>query len=173
MAKNKKRYSDKQKQGATLLSALANGSTEQAREIIKERLGADARDSKDLQHKLAQLYATTTDKVELEKVFASIHPHKDFILKYYTPSKTQIIAPNNEIKELPITNEQIKEIEKEATSNCNGDENCVECADKTYNASGNEAVISSGLNPNVAVIGIISIVGLIALGMIVISKQQK
>jgi hypothetical protein len=173
MAKNKIKYSDKQRQGATLLSALANGSTEQAREIIKERLGFDAKDSKDLQHKLAQLYSTTTDKAELEKVFANIHPHKDFILKYFPPLKTQIIAPNNEIKELPISNEQIKEIEKEATSNCNGDVNCVECAEKLYNASGDEAVISNGLNPNVAVIGIISIVGLIALGMIVISKQQK
>ena len=51
MAKNKKKYSEKQRQGATLLSALANGSTDQARDIIKNRLGTDARDSKDLQLK--------------------------------------------------------------------------------------------------------------------------
>lgn len=173
MAKNKKKYSEKQRQGATLLSALANGSTDQAREIIKERLGTDARDSRDLQLKLAQLYAATPDKVELEKVFASIHPHKDFILKYFTPVKTEVIAPNNEVKEMPITNEQIKEIEKEAKSNCNGDEKCVECAEKSYNASGNEVSVSSSLNPNIVVLGVIGVVGLIALGMIVISKQQK
>lgn len=173
MAKNKKKYSEKQRQGATLLSALANGSTDQARDIIKNRLGTDAKDSKDLQLKLAQLYSTTTDKVELEKEFANIHPHKDFILKYFTPVKTEVIAPNNEVKALRISNEQIKEIEKEAKSNCNGDEKCVECAEKSYNASGNEVSSLNVLNPNIVVVGVIGVVGLIALGMIVISKQQK
>jgi len=51
----------------TLMTLLANEATDGSRKILKEYGEPDAKDYKDLEVKLAELYFKTTDKVELEK----------------------------------------------------------------------------------------------------------
>jgi hypothetical protein len=91
--KNKQRVEYK-----TLLSVLANGSPDNARQLLKKHSGQDATDSKDLEVKLARVYALSPIKYEIEKEFAEIHPHKDFILKYLAPKP----------KETPISEQPLQ-----------------------------------------------------------------
>ena len=79
MANEKKR---KSRQYRTLLSVLSSGSTPEARKLLKGYTGEDAISEVDLEQKLANLYSTSNAKLDLEKEFALIHPHKEFIMKY-------------------------------------------------------------------------------------------
>ncbi len=85
----------KPKPTVPLLELLACNATKGAREILKKHGASDATGYEDLQSKLADLYKKVEDKVELEKEFAEIHPHKEFILKYLSPppAKTTITIP--------------------------------------------------------------------------------
>ncbi len=76
---------NKKKQFNTLLSTLANGSEIPARKLLKQHTGEDAQNTNDLVVKLSRLWANSTSKLDLEKEFADIHPHKNFILKYERP----------------------------------------------------------------------------------------
>jgi hypothetical protein len=82
MKNNKKKNEYK-----TLLSALAYGSPEDSQNLVIKYGGEKAKDYDELEYKLAQIYANTPDKLEIEKEFASIHPHSKFILKYLSPKK--------------------------------------------------------------------------------------
>lgn len=84
---------------ATLLSVLANGSTAEARKLLKRHTGEDAMNVKDLEVKLAKLYAQSTNKFDLEKEFVQIHPHKEFIVKYTQP-KVELSAKSDLQEEL-------------------------------------------------------------------------
>jgi len=81
--------SNQKKEYKTLLSVLANGSTDNARKLLKKHSGEDAKDTKDLELKLAKMYAYSPKKIDIEKEFAQIHPHKDFILKYLAPKPVE------------------------------------------------------------------------------------
>jgi hypothetical protein len=72
-------------QEITLMTVLANEATGPSRKILKEYGISDAKDYKDLEVKLAELYFKTPDKVELEKKLAFIHPHRKWILKNTEP----------------------------------------------------------------------------------------
>jgi hypothetical protein len=81
-----------------MLELLAFNAIGPARQLLKKHGKEDASNEKDLQAKLENLHATSTDKLALEKEFAEIHPHKDFILKYLTPEpapavKTTVTIP--------------------------------------------------------------------------------
>lgn len=103
MSKNNKNKK-KEEQYKTLLSVLANGSWDSARDLLKKHSGQDATDPKDLEVKLARVYALSPRKYEIEKEFASIHPHKDFILKYNTPKVEKIEeAPKSPLAEVKPT----------------------------------------------------------------------
>ena len=80
-----KKDNRKNVQYATLLSVLAQGSTDGARSILKKYSGQDAKNLTDLEIKLANMYSNSPKKIDIEKDFADIHPHKDFILKYNQP----------------------------------------------------------------------------------------
>ena len=81
------------KQRVSLLGVIANGSTGDARRLLKKYNEPDAVNHKDLAMKLSKLYAKTDDKIQLEKEIAEIHPHKEFILHNLAP----IIPPEPEI----------------------------------------------------------------------------
>jgi hypothetical protein len=98
---NNKKNKKKEEQYKTLLSVLANGSWDSARDLLKKHSGQDATDPKDLEVKLARVYALSPRKYEIEKEFASIHPHKDFILKYNTPKIEE--APKSPLAEVKPT----------------------------------------------------------------------
>jgi hypothetical protein len=58
--------------------------------LLKKHSGQDASDTKDLELKLARVYANSPRKLDIEKEFAEIHPHKDFILKYIKPIPVEV-----------------------------------------------------------------------------------
>ena len=69
------------KREITLMTLLANEATADSRKLLKKYNVADAKDCSDLEVKLAKLYFNTPDKLAIEKDFAEIHPHKNWILK--------------------------------------------------------------------------------------------
>jgi len=103
---------DKRKKSeySTLLSVLANASTDKAKGLLKKHTGLNATDVKDLEIKLAKLYASSPAKIDLEKEFAEIHPHKEFILKYNNPKvKVEPLQSNPE----PIKTDEQNKVLKE------------------------------------------------------------
>jgi predicted metal-dependent hydrolase len=145
------------RQDITLMTLLANESVAESRNILKKYGKQDAKDHKDLEVKLAELYFATPDKVQLEKEFAAIHPHKNWILKYYPQIK-------EEIKQEPIEKEALPIIENK--SNADGDCGCT----SNFDAS-NTQNIQRVITP-LDYIAIISLVGVIGLTFYVISKQK-
>ena len=129
-----KKDNKKNLQYATLLSVLTQGSTDGARNILKKYSGQDAKNLDELEMKLANMYSNSARKIDIEKDFADIHPHKEFILKYNQPKPIVV----EKIVEAP------KEIKKEvvlSTSNFDGhppcgNPNCPHC-NKFFNCEGN------------------------------------
>lgn len=91
-----------EKKDISLLTLLANESTADSRKLLKKYGKEDSTDYEDLEKKLADLYFSSTDKIQLEKEMAQIHPHKKWLLKYETP-KVEIK------KEEPKVNIVVKE----------------------------------------------------------------
>jgi len=146
----------------TLLSVLAYGSPEESQDLLFKKTGQKAIGCKDLEYKLAEFYAKSPDKVTLEKEFAEIHPHKDFILKYLAPEpeKIEIKADSeNEVREVKLG--------ADGYSNCDGDPNC-NCNKKTQDMSGFAGVYHmegmgrrSNDNMILGIIGVVAILGLV------------
>ena len=88
-----------QKQEITLMTLLANESTGPSRKLLKAYNKPDAENYEDLEIKLAELYYSVPDKIQIERELADIHPHKDWILKNISPSeiKTEAIPTENDI----------------------------------------------------------------------------
>lgn len=84
----------------TLLGVIANGSTANARKLLKQYDYPDAVDYDDLEFKLTQIYRKEDDKSDLEKQLATIHPHKDFILKYLAPENKEANDKNLEVENI-------------------------------------------------------------------------
>lgn len=183
MASKKKRNKEYQ----TLLSVLANGSTDKARDLLKRHSGQDATNSQDLQVKLARVYALSPSKIEIEKEFAQIHPHKDFILKYLSP-KAEVSTP---VVDKVVVKEEVVEqghapcgnprcTKCNEFFNCGGNSSC-SCG-KTSNACGSCSQFSGAdggqslavqpQNQNaVVIVGLVSIVALF--GMVLYLKSNK
>jgi hypothetical protein len=104
-------------QEITLMTVLANEATGPSRKILKEYGQSDAKNYKDLELKLAELYFNTQDKVELEKKLADIHPHKNWILKNVKPA-------------IEETSKQV--LVEEVKSNATGDCMCPQCQNQPY-----------------------------------------
>jgi hypothetical protein len=138
----------------TLMTLLANEATDGSRKILKEYGEPDAKDYKDLEVKLAELYFKTPDKVELEKKLSNIHPHKKWLMKYIEPV------------------EKIVEVEKivsaETKSNANGDCPTTPTPLQTSSFSG-ETQMSS--NSVMGIIGLVAVVGILSLSLIHITKK--
>lgn len=180
---------NKQKKYKTLLSVLANGSTDEARALLIKNSGEDAKNEQDLETKLARMYANSSSKIDIEKQFAEIHPHKEFILKY--------VKPKEELQQLKpldapvVSDEKIVDAGKmviahdgycnaDGYSNCCGNPNC-NCK-KTSNCCGNEnnysnatgesqGAVNSNVNQTALVLGLVSVVAIF--GMVLYLKQNK
>lgn len=167
----------KKKQYKTLLSVLASGSTPEARRLLKDYCGEDAFSEIDLETKLASLYATSTSKLDLEKEFANIHPHKDFILKYckmdcQEPINVNDLNPSNTkvVKQVDIITPPTK---AEIENPTQGTACACGCQKKYSNAEGDMQQPSSQTNIVMAlsVIGIVSIVALTT--TLILMKSNK
>lgn len=73
-----------------LLELLAINSTKPACRLLDRYKQPRAKDYADLQVKLAELYGEHPDKILIEKEFANIHPHKEWIIQHCSPSETVI-----------------------------------------------------------------------------------
>ena len=177
-AKNKKK-----KQYKSLLSVLANVSTGDARRLLIERTGQDAKSVQDLEDKLASMYATSTDKLDVEKRFAEIHPHKDFILKYSQVTAKSIAEPTSEMIAQPtdttvITNNAPNEEKITlAPPSMMGNQiigcSCRCCRGDIYsNADGDQSIARSSKSDNTAlIVGMVSIVAI--MGMVMYLKSAN
>lgn len=170
---------NKKKQYKTLLSVLANGSTDEARALLIKNSGEDAKNEQDLENKLARMYASSSSKIDIEKQFAEIHPHKDFILKYVKPKEElQHIKP---IETPVVAEEKIVDAGKmviahDGFSSADGDNNCpaiCPCmANKYSNATGDsQGANNGGVNQTALVLGLVSVVAIF--GMVLYLKQNK
>lgn len=119
MKQRKPERTDEKKKRITLLGVIANGSTSDARKLLKKYDQPDAKNHVDLEYKLTKLYYDAPDKLGIEKELAEIHPHKEFILKYNKPE--------------PLPEETILD-EKFSTSQATGCRcnqiGCVDCEDR-------------------------------------------
>ncbi len=168
---------NKQKKYKTLLSVLANGSTDDARALLIKNSGEDAKNEQDLESKLARMYANSSSKIDIEKQFAEIHPHKDFILKYVKPKEElQHIKPLDApiVSEEKIVDSGKMVIAHDGYSNASGDNNCpalCPCmANKYSNATGDSQPLNNS-NQTIIVLGLVSVVAIF--GMVLYLKQNK
>jgi hypothetical protein len=146
------------RQDITLMTLLANESVAESRSLLKKYGFPDAKNYKDLEIKLAELYFSTQDKVQLEKELASIHPHKNWILKYY-PQQKEV----EEKQELVVNAPVIKEV----VSSADGD-----CGCKSNFDSSNQTRTEQKTIGTIDYIAMISVVGLIGLSFYVITKSK-
>jgi hypothetical protein len=158
----------------TIMGLLADCSTDEARLLLKKYGMPPAKNKAELELLLAKLYKTCDDKKQLEKDFADIHPHKDFLKKY--------IAPSPVVKSEPIAEEIIPQVSNQAAtpvqmpefvSNCNGNTNCG-CSDSNFNGSNsskNTDITGSNDKDKLIVYGMFGIVSILAL--VLISQQIK
>ena len=156
---------------------LANGSTDDARALLIKNSGEDAKNEQDLESKLARMYANSSSKIDIEKQFAEIHPHKDFILKYVKPKEElQHIKPLDApiVSEEKIVDSGKMVIAHDGYSNASGDNNCpalCPCmANKYSNATGDSQPLNNS-NQTIIVLGLVSVVAIF--GMVLYLKQNK
>lgn len=156
-----------------LLSLLSVEATRECRDILKKYGKPDAKNHRDLENKLADLFYTCDDKKALEKEFCEIHPHRQFILRYVekpAEKQTKIEAPNGVF----MTQDNIKEILREYISsnsdnfsNCAGNPNC-NCGASSF--TGNQGVsTSSPINNTHMLMGVLGVVAIV--GLLVYSKK--
>ena len=90
----------KKKPDITLMTILAYESTDASKQLLEKYNRPKAKDYKDLELKLAELYFDTTDKKSLEQEMAEIHPHKNWMFK--TLPQEPIIVEKEVIVEVPV-----------------------------------------------------------------------
>jgi hypothetical protein len=145
----------KKKEYKSLLTILTISNPSACKEILaKYSNDSSVRDMKELQMKLARTYAVSSNKIDMERDFAQIHPHKDFIMKYFLPKEEFVVKDSPVMIETPA----------EPTKSANGC-NC-ECS-KYSNAEGNSPApqgesISSNSIMMLSIVGIVAIVGMVS-----------
>jgi hypothetical protein len=167
------------KQRITLLGVIANGSTGNARRLLKKYNIPDAVNHQDLEMKLSKLYANTDDKIQFEQELAELHPHKDFILKNLKPIKPT--EPDAMVTEAnSITKQMATDTNSSGCScgnpNCNNNITSNACGCSKFNGYSNAGGSCSGvdgtgstqpisMNNGIMVLGIIGIISIFALAL--------
>jgi len=169
------------KQRITLLGVIANGSTGNARRLLKKYDMPDAVNHQDLEMKLSKLYAQTDDKIQLEKEIAEIHPHKEFILHNLAPTTT----PDPDIMVTEV-NAKTKEMATDnnggscpcGNPNCPNNQTSNACGCSHFGGTSNACGSCSGvdgtqtttpqpisMNNGLMVLGIVGIISIFALAL--------
>ncbi len=175
--------SNKKIQYTSLISVLANGSTADARALLVKNTGQDAKNRKDLANKLALMYMKSHDKIDVEKAFAQMHPHKDFLMKYLTPKEgeklkvTELTPAPDPLTPAPAnTSTPVNTVMVDANkSNFSGSNDCPcrcpYCMGQYSNASGGSMPAQAQSNSTAIIV--VGIVGLVALaGMVMYLKKD-
>lgn len=153
----------------TLISVLANGATSDARKLLIQKTGKDAKNISDLEVKLSQMYVGSEDKIALEKAFAEIHPHKDFLLKYAsvsTPKKEEKIKEETVIKPVEDAIKSENKNEQYLLSHSNNDRTpcrCHECNMRILSNADGSTGLQSHPNKENLFIASIAIVAILAI----------
>lgn len=169
------------KKKITILGCLANESTGKSRKLLQKYGQQDAVNHQDLEFKLSELYKNVDDKKALEKEFAEIHPHRDFILKYCEPKidkKLEEPVSLKEVETVVVDTPNLKKIEEtvvtEQKSNCSG--NC-SCGCSGFDGEKSSQSTSSENMPNVGIgsdkliiLGMFGFVSILA--MVLITKNK-
>tara|TARA_R110001592_G_scaffold43848_5_gene141856 strand:- start:782 stop:1291 length:510 start_codon:yes stop_codon:yes gene_type:complete len=168
--KRNSRHKAKKKE-ITLMTILANEATKESQAILSKYKKPKAQSYSDLEMKLAELYfAPKTDKIILEKELASIHPHKTWLIKTLELDKpTEKVEVIEEIKPSKLSKET-------CTSDSCIDEDCTTHGNQGMSGfSGEQTPNSKSVlsRSNIEIIGLVSVVGLIGLTFIIVSKNLK
>lgn len=161
----------RKKRNITLFELLANNATADSRKLLKRHGQPDAKNYDDLELKLANFYHQHPDKVQLEKEFVEIHPHKDFILKYSAPKE----QPKNEPKQYIVSESTTgADSSQQHTNECT----CEKCSSNAcgcksnFDGNNDGAIVQkpSFINNELAVLGLLGIVAIV--GMVVYSQKK-
>lgn len=76
----------------TIMTILACEAPKEATDLLVRHGKKKARDYKDLEKKLAELYVESDDKAGLEKELAAIHPHKKWFQRLAEPEEKSIVV---------------------------------------------------------------------------------
>jgi hypothetical protein len=153
----------------TIMGLLANCSTDEARALLKNYGYPDAKNKTDLEVQLAKLYKDTDDKRQLEKDFAEIHPHKNFIGKYiFETPKTEktVVETVEEISTAPIP-----AIMPEYKSGVDESKSC-SCGCSNMDGNANVGSTSGGKTENDKII-IYSMFGIVSILALVLINKNK
>lgn len=145
----------------TIMGLLANSSTDDARLLLKKYGYPNARNKAELELLLAKMYKDADDKKQVEKDFAEIHPHKNFLKRYLTTEtpKESVEIVAEKIVETPLTTIE------ESTSNCNGDTTC-SCCKSSFDGDQKSSSLKFSENDKLIILGMFGIVSILALVMI-------
>lgn len=157
----------------TIMGLLAECSTNEARALLNKYGMPPANNKAELELALAKLYKTCDDKKQLEKDFADIHPHKDFLKKYFPrpPIKSEVVVGE---KKEETTNQTITPAQMpELISNTFGNPNCTCNGSNFSNCDGSKNTdnLTSNDKDKIIVYGMFGIVSILAL--VLISQQIK
>ena len=167
------------KQDISMMCLIANENTSGSRKLLKKLGKSDAKNHDDLELSLAKLYKDAADKLVVEKEFAEIHPHKDFILKYCEnkTSKKEIEPEQIEVqKKEVIEQSEIDPAPAEMIySNCcgmsgaNGQSSCACGCGGASSFTGNNTGSGSTDTKDLMMFGMVAIVSIF--GLIVYLKK--
>ncbi len=132
----------------SLISTLATEAPDDSKALLSAN---GIKEFSNLQGKLAQFWGNSDDKIGVEKAFAAIHPHKDFILKYNKPEPTVIVK------------EAERETLNEDISSCDGNPDC-DCEKKSGVDGVQNTTQPIQIKDNsLAILALIGIIGIFAL----------
>jgi hypothetical protein len=169
--------SNKKQSYKSLLSILATNCPDGCKVILNKYNGEPCvtNNPKELEMKLGRMYALSSNKLDIEKDFANIHPHKDFILKNKPVSKVEQEIPNivaeSDIKKEPIIIEQPIAQQEVVSTACQ----CKSCSKEPFSSA--DGITESGNNqslqrPSDNSLVILSIFGIVAIfGMVLYAKK--
>lgn len=156
-----------------LLSLLSVEATTESRNLLKKHGKPDAKNHKDLESKLAQLFYECDDKKAIEKELCEIHPHRKFILRYVekpVEKQTKIEAPNGAVMSADNIKEILREYissNSENFSNCAGNPNC-NCGSSSF-TGGQGTSAPAPINNTHMLMGVLGVVAIV--GLLVYSKK--
>jgi hypothetical protein len=154
---------NKLKKEIPLLTLLANESTHNSRKLLEKYKKDTGVNHVDLENKLANLYETTKDKATLEKEFAEIHPHRDFIINALDLVPKQDIQISETIKKEIVAEPKKQEISVSYGNADGASESTIE----------EVKPVSKQLQKEIVVIGVVGVVALAALSITVIYLTKK
>jgi hypothetical protein len=137
----------RKKPDITLMTILAYESTDASKQLLEKYNRPKAKDYKDLELKLAELYFDTTDKKTLEQEMAEIHPHKNWMFKTL-PQEPKIIEVEKEvIVEVPVI---------DTKSNFNDND----CPQDMSSFNGSKQSPLDTIQPYLGIMGVFATIGL-------------